>query len=327
MIFCFDNILASLKSGEKSTNASMINLLNLINTSEFMFLPDALEFESFLNKTLHIIYTWLCFDEWNNVKDDKAARNFFEAKLKEKLLNETLLKNIFTCSNIVFKFSEHIKKDELKCKLVGLSYCFNLVALLNSEMNVLVSALDDQNEKNALEFFGDILKAILKFNYNVYIDNYFIIRNHLINCDTIIFEKILNTIEPLQQIQLDALLSVKKDLVDTKLIYLLLKKLNNIIDLSLKKETTHLFWYMFDEYQSITEKINLVYDIYTRKEILIDSEDGSVICLVDENFKSELTLTINQLSAENYEDSQVLLLYRVFCENNFLTYFLKKDPE
>jgi hypothetical protein len=302
-IFCIDQIITSLDGSVvngKDTNAFFHEYLKLILDNSITLKMVSPVKSS--NKLFNILYKWIHLEKWEEVKKDKIKWNTFESNLREQLNDVSFFGKILIVLQIFLKTSNYYVQNQFALKIVGLKYFMNLIAILDST----IFAKEDRDEegmKILLEFL-EFAKKLVNINYDIEFDSYFIIRHQLYNFESILREKVLNESEEFSQKKLSALISAKEYLVDTSLIYSMMKKLEDCGDYSLRLELTKLIWYLFDEI-SMGEKISIIYEVYSNNEIKLDRDSYSVTCLMDENFNTELILTINQLSAENFEDVQV----------------------
>jgi hypothetical protein len=248
------------------------------------------------------------------VKKDKIKWNNFESNLKDQLNNDSFFGKILIFLQIFLKTSNYYVQNQCSLKIIGLKFFLNLIAILDSSVSTKKD-LDEEGMKILLEFL-ELTKKLVNINYDIEFDSYFIIRHQLYNFESILREKVLNESEEFSQKKLSALIAAKEYLVDASLIYSMMKILEDSGDYPLRLELTKLIWNLFDEI-SMEEKILVIFEVYSNNEIKLDRDSYSVICLMDENFNTELILTINQLSAENFEDVQVNIVEIInlfFCD-------------
>jgi len=104
-------------------------------------------------------------------------------------------------------------------------------------------------------------------------------------------------------------------LLNTQQIYNVLRRLDSpLTNEAVKDGLGRLFWQLFQALEPPTLKIELVARIYDDNEILLNTPDGSVVCLDNEFLRNALTIGINQISFGNCEDLNVInTLTKLFC--------------
>ena len=305
-IFCIDQIINSIDgSAENQNKYEKLTDEYLKLIFDETIIARLKSSVNMSNKILHILYKSLKLEEYEDVKMDKFKKNAFELDLQQKLDDNQFFKKMLILMELFLKISIHHVQNESLFKINGLNYFLNLVAIIDSNRSLEIKISDE---------FLNFSKQFLKINYEIQFDSFLIIRHQLFKFETIIREEILNENNIISQNELKALLSAKENLLDIDLIYLILKKLNTLNDSTLKTELTQLIWYLFENV-SIEERLLIIHNVYCKNDIKLDNDNFSVSCLMNDNFNNDLIMTINQLSAENYQDILVSFLLREFLSN------------
>ena len=230
---------------------------------------------------------------------------------------------IFECLNL-YEYKYDLKSCEVlenaySNNIDKLKIYFDLILFISNQSNdYQIKVL--KNIKIYLNFIAfleikhnDLFKCQLIFNkiinfirsrYNITYNYDLIIKHKLYGYKKYIFDEILNdSINEIDFCKLNLLKTVENDLVDEYVINLILKLLENSKRDLIQSELRKLFWSLFDKF-SFNQRKSLVYNIYDNNKFNLNI-NGAISCLVDKNFKNNLNITINQISASSFDDQEV----------------------
>jgi hypothetical protein len=196
---------------------------------------------------------------------------------------------------------------DFTCSVSGFSYT-DLKSSLYL-LSVLVT-VEDENLKGLVDF----MKTILLENYSIEFDRAFIMMHQLHDFERCVYEIILNesssksTCSPTDILILEI---TSKKLQNIRFISSVLKMLDRIVVFDgAHQRLKNLFWSMYNDL-GFHARLDLIGKVYEAED-LNRSEDGSIKCLFEKDFKRNLLILINQLSSQNTDDTKVCRCFPVF---------------
>ena len=161
------------------------------------------------------------------------------------------------------------------------------------------------NSSRVLQDFSQLIREKCEAHLKSQLDQHFAIRNKLPGFQWFIKRLVLDD-SALDDQTLITLKNVPNSLADRQLVYFFLLKLNSQDKSNaLSSKSTSTFWDGFNALE-LDEKIKLIQLIQSNTKIKREKKDGSISCLFEENeFNNELTLLINKLSSNDFENMKV----------------------
>lgn len=162
------------------------------------------------------------------------------------------------------------------------------------------------NSSRILQDFSELIREKCEAHLKSQLDHHFAIRNKLPGFQWFIKRLVLDDSAALDEQTLVTLKNAPNSLADRQLVYFFLLKLNSQEKSSaISIKSTSTFWDGFNALE-LDEKIKLIQLIQSNTKIKREKKDGSISCLFEENeFNNELTLLINKLSSNDFENMKV----------------------
>jgi hypothetical protein len=230
--------------------------------------------------------------------------NNYEANLRTLFYDETTNKRVTQLASFIT-----FQSERAVCSLTDQDTSRRLLTLYS-----FLRAEREFQSLSGWQRFEAFLKQTFELssgdNCKCNLDENYLIQHRLYGFERYLERKLADKTSP---DDVNMLLSVRNYLTtNSACLYSILLK----IDYSQRADPalTHLFWTLFED-TDMGNKMKLIHDLYSKREVKFDDNCQSVECLSDGNFSNDLNLVLNKLSTANFDNPKVRSLMGVYLSN------------
>ncbi len=261
-----------------------------------------------LNKCLNLILETLGLHTYTKLDSDKI--DYFERALSERYYNSYIQQRLKYCLKLIGVITQNFQLNLSNFKITSLNQTLYLLSFLKHQIECISDQQTDPEMFTLEILFFNYTKRLIEMKYKIVFDYFFLIKHELYGFRGYVEKNVLKADYAIKEFKFETLIcleSVKESLNNVSHMYMLLKLIDELNDSIYAHRVEQLFWDLFEKLE-FDKKVSLVYEVYDKFELGFD-QNNSLICLVNTQFASDLTLTINQISNKIDQNNLVRSLY------------------